>query len=114
VKWSIAAILALVALSGCTGGELEANRRRWAMERRHLEDTLEALEERLIVNQSRVRFWREMKERHEGVTAVACEIQERHADAMASFETRQREAREAKARRSRMASYVTDQGPKTD
>jgi hypothetical protein len=54
-----------------------------AAERRNLEVTFDALEDRLLVNQARVRFWREMRERHESATAIACASLEEHAYAMA-------------------------------
>ena len=56
---------------------------RLAAEKRSLEGTFDRLEERLVVNQARVRFWKEMRERHESVSAIACVSQEEHAIEMA-------------------------------
>ncbi len=58
-------------------------RARLLAERRTLEATFDHLEDRLVVNQARVRFWREMRERHEGVTAIACASLEQHAEDIA-------------------------------
>jgi len=44
------------------------SRARLLSERRDLEATFDHLEDRLIVNQARVRFWREMRERHDVVS----------------------------------------------
>jgi hypothetical protein len=52
-------------------------------ERRDLVATFDHLEDRLVVNQARVRFWREMRDRHEGVTAIACTSLEHHAEDIA-------------------------------
>jgi hypothetical protein len=52
-------------------------------EKRSLEATFDRLEERLVVNQARVRFWKEMRERHESVSAIACVSQDEHAMEMA-------------------------------
>jgi hypothetical protein len=57
---------------------------RLQAERRSLEATFDHLEDRLLVNQARVRFWLEMRERHESVSAVACASLEQHAEEMAS------------------------------
>jgi hypothetical protein len=62
----------------------EVRLERLAAERRSLEATFDVLEDRLLVNQARVRFWQEMRGRHEGVSAIACASLDQHADAMAS------------------------------
>jgi hypothetical protein len=49
---------------------------------------VEALEERLLADRARVRFWRELQARHEGVTAVTCANLAAHADAMARADVR--------------------------
>ena len=61
---------------------------RLAQERAALERSLDDLGARLLVGQARVRFWDEMRERHSTVSAVACEVQGRHADAMAAHGAR--------------------------
>ncbi len=79
------ALLAVVPLLAACGEskEVEASRARLLSERRELEATFDHLEDRLIVNQARVRFWREMRERHEGATAIACSSLGQHAEAIA-------------------------------
>ena len=104
---SLLAALALLAACGRTARDLEVRRARLAAEQRDLVATLEHLEDRLLVNQARVRFWREMRDRHDGVTAVACASQEQHAEEMARhlapLPTRV-EARRARSVRARVAS----------
>jgi hypothetical protein len=99
-------VVLAAALAGCGGGRdaLDVHRARWAAERRGLEDRLDRLEERLLTDQARVRFWQEMRERHESVTAIACTNLERHVDHIAALDDRQREKRATLARRSRVAS----------
>ncbi len=80
---SLIAIAALAG-TGCGHGDAEVRRHRLEAERRSLADTLDRLEDRLLVDQSRVRFWQEMRARHESVTAIACVSQGRHAEEMAA------------------------------
>jgi hypothetical protein len=79
------ALLAAVSLVAACGPskELELTRAQLLAERRDLEATFDHLEDRLIVNQARVRFWTEMRERHEGVAAIACTSLEQHAEEIA-------------------------------
>ncbi len=108
LSW-LAAAAVLLAGCGRTARDAELRRARLAAERRDLVATLEHLEDRLLVNQARVRFWREMRERHEGVTAVACASQDQHAEEMATrrlppeitalYQARVAAAREAAAER---------------
>ncbi|ABS24237.1 conserved hypothetical protein [Anaeromyxobacter sp. Fw109-5] len=79
---ALAAAVSLLAACGASK-ELEVQRARLHAERRALEATFDHLEDRLLVNQARVRFWQEMRERHEGVTAVACTSLEQHAEEIA-------------------------------
>lgn len=76
------ALAALLALA-CGSRAPDPRLARLEAERRALEAQLDALEERLLADQARVRFWRELRERHEGVTAIACASQEGHAEQMA-------------------------------
>lgn len=84
---SLRALLPSIAVAllcaACGASDADARRARLGAERRALEATLDHLEDRLIVNQARVRFWKEMQSRHESVTAVACTSQEEHAIEMA-------------------------------
>lgn len=79
---SRASLLVMVVLLAACGGE-RAQRARHDAERRELEATLDRLEERLLVNQGRVRLWDELGARHESVSAIACASQEEHAEEMA-------------------------------
>ena len=76
-------ILALLIAAGCAPRDAEVRLARVAAEKRNLEATFDRLEERLLANQARVRLWREMRDRHESVSAVACASQEDHAREMA-------------------------------
>ncbi len=98
-------VLAMLVFAGC--GErsaLESKRQRLAEDRGALEQRLEQLETRLLADQARVRFWREMRDRHEGVAAVACTNLDRHAEGMALLQVKQREKREALTRKNRVAA----------
>lgn len=75
----LAAVLGLA----CETGDRDIRLGRLAAERRALEATFDHLEDRLMANQARVRFWREMQARHESVSAIACASQEGHALEMA-------------------------------
>jgi hypothetical protein len=84
--------LVLVATVGiaCAPRDRDVRLERLASERRSLEAALDRLEDRLLANQARVRFWREMRARHERASAVACAALGEHAVEMASHEWRQR------------------------
>jgi len=75
-------LLAALA-TGCAPPDAELRRARLEAERRSLEVTFDRLEDRLLVNQARVRLWQELKERHESVAAVACASLDEHAEQMA-------------------------------
>jgi hypothetical protein len=75
-------VAAFVAMA-CAPADRDIRLERLAAERRSLEATFDHLEERLLVNQARVRFWREMRERHESVSAIACASLDHHAHEMA-------------------------------
>lgn len=98
-------LIALCVLGGCGSRALDARRQRWAAEKRGLEDELDRLEERLLTDQARVRFWQEMKARHESISAVACTNLDQHAEGMALFDEHQREKRDAMARKNRVAAH---------
>jgi hypothetical protein len=77
-------VLAAVLALACAPKDREIRLQRLAAERRALDSTFDHLEDRLVVNQARVRFWQEMRERHESVSAIACAVQDEHAEQMAS------------------------------
>ncbi|MFY3743733.1 hypothetical protein ACOQFB_07480 [Anaeromyxobacter sp. Red801] len=109
---SLRALLPSIAVAllcaACGASDLDARRARLGAERRALEATLDHLEDRLLVNQARVRFWKEMQARHESVTAVACASQEEHAIEMARHvlpdEPARRAGRRASIDRARVAA----------
>jgi hypothetical protein len=78
-------LLLLVSFMGiaCAPRDRAIRLERLAAETRNLEATFDHLEDRLVVNQARVRFWQEMRSRHESVSAIACASLEEHAVEMA-------------------------------
>jgi hypothetical protein len=80
----IAGILLVgIVAAGCAPPDREIRLARLDAERRALEATFDGLEDRLLVNQARVRFWQEMRERHESASAIACASLDQHASEMA-------------------------------
>lgn len=79
-------LLLAVAAAACTvapPADREVRLARLAAEQRQLMSQLEDLQARLLVGRERVRFWQEMHERHQSVSAISCTSQETHAVAMA-------------------------------
>jgi hypothetical protein len=76
-------VLAVVVAVGCAPRDRDRRLARVAAEKRSLEATLDRLEDRLLVDQARVRYWREMRARHESVSAIACAVQDEHERGMA-------------------------------
>ncbi len=76
-------VVAAVLAAGCAPRDAQVRLARVAAERRNLEATFDRLEDRLLANQARARFWREMRDRHESVSAISCASQEQHAGRMA-------------------------------
>ncbi len=77
-------VLAAAAALACSAPkDRDVRLARLASERRSLDASLEELEVRLAVDQARVRFWQEIRDRHESVSAVACASQDEHAEEMA-------------------------------
>ncbi len=103
MRCSAALFLAVICL-GCSPRIEEARARQLQAQGRALLDDIDRLEERLLVDQARVRFWEEMRARHESVTAIACTGQDRHAEEMARYLEIQQVKREALARRNRVAA----------
>jgi hypothetical protein len=79
LRAALAIAVACVVAAGCRQGDDELRRHRRAAEQRTLAASLDRLEDRLMVDQARVHFWQEMRNRHESVTALACVSQELHA-----------------------------------
>ncbi len=81
----LAAMLACAACAVHPAGDREVRRERLEAEHRALVAQLDDLQARLLVDGERVRFWEEMRDRHESVSAIACTSQESHAVAMAEY-----------------------------
>jgi hypothetical protein len=95
-------VLAVAFASGCRPADRDVRLARLDAQRRGLDSTFDQLEARLTASQARVRFWNEIRERHESVSAVACVSQEEHAEEMAKHgipSQPQRRARVATASR---------------
>jgi hypothetical protein len=88
VRSTTPVLLVLAALlgTGCAPRDATVRLARVEAEKRNLEAAFDQLEDRLLVNQARVRFWREMRDRHESVSAIACASLEEHAYEMARGE----------------------------
>ncbi len=79
---------AMVACTACAvrpADDREVRRQRLEADHRALVAQLEDLQARLIVDAERVRFWEEMRDRHQSISAIACTSQESHAIAMAEY-----------------------------
>jgi hypothetical protein len=83
VRSTLSFLAAALLTASCAPPDAEVRLARLEAEHRNLEATFDSLEDRLLVNQARVRFWREMRDRHESVTAIACASLEEHAYEMA-------------------------------
>src|SRR5512138_1510420 len=81
----LTAMLALTACAGAPGADREVRRQRLEADHQALVAQLEDLQARLLVDAARVRFWEDMRERHESISAIACTSQEAHAIAMAEY-----------------------------
>ena len=64
--------------------------------------SLDDLESRLVLDQSRVRYWEEMAVRHRHISEVTCENQNRHLVKMALAMEKQEKALREKKRRRRL------------
>jgi hypothetical protein len=106
VKWRQFLLVGLLAM-GCGPRDADVRLRRLQVERQALLVQLDHLEDRMVADQARVRFWREMRQRHESVTAIACNNLDSHAESMAML-ARQRPERQAiLPARSRVAARWT-------
>ncbi len=102
--------LAALTVGLCACGEQDEVARqlrheRWATDRRSLADQLDELEDRLITDQARVRFWQELRSKHESVTAIACTNLSEHAAGVALNAERQQQKIDALERRGRVAVH---------
>jgi hypothetical protein len=100
----LAVVFVASGLAACvpTASDREVRLGRLAAEHKQLMDELDVVQARLLVADERVRFWEEMRARHQSVSAIACTSQEAHAVAMA--ENLLLERRPAARMRARVAS----------
>ena len=106
-RWGLGlAAVALWLASGCGGPpeEAEARLAQLQADEDRMDAALDAVETRLLGNQSKLHLWEELERRHEQVSAIQCRVADEHLLAIA----KQYEKNEAKARqlakRRRMAS----------
>lgn len=76
-------VLAAFVAIACAPRDRAVRLERLAAQRRSLDLTFERLEARFVTTQARVRFWDEIRARHESVSAISCASQEEHAEDMA-------------------------------
>lgn len=103
-RWAVLA-LAAALLAGCADHAAEDRARLAAIERdgQALDEAMDALEVRLLADQSRVALWSELKERHQHVSALATQNASEHLNAMVRYFARQQQ-RQKSARQRRVAS----------
>jgi hypothetical protein len=83
MRTSLAVIVGAVACAACTPRDAEVRRRRLAVQERALVASLEDLQVRLLVDRAMVAQWKDLADRHQNISAVACTSQEAHATEMA-------------------------------
>jgi hypothetical protein len=76
-------VLAAAVAVACAPRDRAVRLERLAAQRRTLDLTFEKLEARFLATQARVRFWEEIRDRHESVSAISCASQAEHAEEMA-------------------------------
>jgi hypothetical protein len=81
----LTAVFACAACVGRPGADREVRLQRLESDHKALVAQLEDLQARLLVDADRVRFWEDMRDRHESVSAIACTSQDAHAIAMAEY-----------------------------
>ena len=106
-RWGLGLAAVVLGLaSGCVAPPEEAQARlaQLEAEQERMDAALDAVETRLLGNQSRLHLWQELERRHEQVSAIQCRVADEHLLAIA----KQYEKQEAKARqlsrRRRMAA----------
>ncbi len=103
MKPALILFVGLVSL-GCAPRDEEVRLRRLKVDQQTLLSQIERLEERMMASQARVRFWREMRERHQSATAVACANLEGHAESVALLAHEESGKLAALSRQRRVAS----------
>jgi hypothetical protein len=103
-------LIAGVLGAGCRSPQQRARLERLEHEKQQMLEQLDELEARLLADQARVRFWKELRARHESVSAIACRNLEGHVAQMDRYQQGQREKRQAHAKKNRLASTFVPGG----
>jgi hypothetical protein len=88
----VTGMLICAACSAPPTNDREVRRQRLEADHRALVAQLDDLQARLLVDAERVRFWEQMRDRHESVSAIACTSQEAHAIAMTEYREQEQTA----------------------
>ena len=109
-SWTWAALLVAPLASGCFEPSAEAKARleQIKLEGRSFDAQLDAVEDRLLGNQTRVSIWQELGQRHQEVSALACANVVKHTDEMVVL--RDKQAEKGRHRRSEAAREVLPTG----
>jgi hypothetical protein len=106
-RWGLGlAAMALWLASGCAEPpeDAEARLAQLEAEDKRMDAALDAVETRLLGNQSKLHLWQEMERRHEQVSAIQCRVADEHLMAIAKhYEKQEAKARQLSKRR-RMAA----------
>ncbi len=103
----LTAMLACAACAPHVGGDREVRLQRLEADHKALLAQLDDLQARLLVDGERVRFWEEMRDRHESVSAIACTSQDAHAMAMAAYLQHEQELAQAPGKAKRQARVAS-------
>ena len=87
-----AVVASLLGAAGCFSPSPEAVASLAAVQRDGalLQRQMENLEDRLLGNQAKVHFWAELSERHQNVSAIACESAASHLVSMERLQLNQK------------------------
>ena len=101
---SFAKVAALALLAGCSNPlpAAEARLAEVKLHGREMDVALDLLEERLLGSQANVELWQEMAQRHQNVSALACENTDAHLQGM--FKNLERQDEKARLKRRQVAS----------
>ncbi len=108
---SFAKAAGLALLAGCANPlpAAEARLAEVKLHGREMDMALDQLEERLLGSQANVELWQEMAQRHQNVSALACENADAHFQGMVKNLERQDEKAHLKRRRVASANPLVGQ-----
>jgi hypothetical protein len=100
------AAMALWLSSGCEAPpeEAEARLAELQAEEARMDAALDAVETRLLGNQSTMHLWQELGRRHQEVSAIQCRVADEHLQGIAKHLEKQEEKARQQQRRRHMAS----------